>query len=108
MVSGIESVDISVDYKTNGIITPQVIIMAPTQALCGQIYNVGIDIVGNSGVMMGLLSGISDQCQNNKQINEGHIMVGTPAAFINGLVNKKNHIHINLSKLKMIALDEAD
>jgi len=35
-------------------------------------------------------------------------MVGTPAAFINSLINKKTSNPINFTQLKMIAVDEAD
>ncbi len=81
LVSAFESVDLAVSYNSNGVLTPQVVILAPTQALCAQIYNVAIEIVGDSGIMLGQLSGISSECQSKdtgKRIDEGHILVGTP------------------------------
>lgn len=111
LICGFESVDLQQDYLREGVLTPQVIIIVPTLALAGQIYNVGIEIVKDSGIMLGQLSGISQECQQEsqgKRIDEGHILIGTPQAFFNSLTKKNNKRSLLFTNLKLVCIDEAD
>lgn len=49
-------------------------------------------------------------CQSEasgKRIDEGHILVGTPQAFINSLLKKAKRT-LSFENLKLMAMDEAD
>lgn len=83
----------------------QALILAPTRELADQIYNV---ILSLSSSMENLeielcIGGVKSKVLNRWN-NKSQIIIGTPGRILDNLSRKK----IDVSKLKMVVLDEAD
>ena len=109
-LAGVLTVDPSISFKKDGILTPQVIILEPNLELVNQTFKIikekllkfAPEIIIENIVYLG-----EGEVKEKTIFSGGHILIGTPNA-IEKIRKAKSYNQTSLEKLKMIAVDEAD
>jgi superfamily II DNA/RNA helicase len=84
--------------------TCKAIIITPTRELAGQVYEVACNLTKYINLKIAKCTGGTDVNQNRLEIKEAGLIIGTIGRLYHMINDKK----INIHKLLMIVLDEAD
>ncbi|MBY0588324.1 DEAD/DEAH box helicase [bacterium] len=84
---------------------PQVLILGPTRELVAQVYEEGKKLVGDLGFQMACIYGGEGFDRQIRELRAGaQIIVGTPGRIID-MIRRQ---HLQIKKLRVVILDEAD
>ncbi len=84
--------------------TCQGIIITPTRELAGQVYDVACNLAKYTNHKVAKCTGGTDLNQNRTELKSASLVIGTLGRIFH-MINEKK---INIHKIKMIVLDEAD